>query len=57
MDYFEDEIVEQEVSDAIKLIEIINQLKIKIQELEIIIKEKNNNKIKDKFKEIYKFLE
>lgn len=57
MDYFEDEIIEEEISSTINFIELKQKLKAELKELSSAIDNKDKQKIKTIFDNIDKFLE
>ena len=57
MDYFEDEIIEEEISSTINFIELKQKLKAELKELHSAIEKKNEQKIKTIFNNIDEFLE
>ena len=57
MDYFEDEIIEEEISSTINFIELKQKLKAELKELSSAIDNKDKQKIKTIFNNIDEFLE
>ena len=56
MDYFEDDIIEEQVSSSVNFIELKNDLKLLLYKLKVEIRYNNKKKINDICKDIDKLL-
>ena len=56
MDYFEDDIIEEEVSSSVNFIELKNDLKLLLDKLKIVVKDNDKKKINNVCKDIDKLL-
>lgn len=56
MDYFEDDIIEEQVSSSINFAELKNDLKLLLDKLKIVVKDNDKKKISNVCKDIDKLL-
>ena len=56
MDYFEDDLIEEEISSSVNFIELKNDLKLLLDKLKVEIRYNNKKKINDICKDIDKLL-
>lgn len=56
MDYFEDDIIEEEISSSVNFIELKNDLKLLLDKLKIVVKDNDKKKINNVCKDIDKLL-
>ena len=56
MDYFEDDIIEEQVSSSVNFIELKNDLKLLLDKLKIVVKDNDKKKISNVCKDIDKLL-
>ena len=56
MDYFEDDIIEEQVSLSVNFIELKNDLKLLLDKLKIVVKDNDKKKISNVCKDIDKLL-
>lgn len=56
MDYFEDDIIEEEISSSVNFIELKNDLKLLLDKLKIVVKDNDKKKISNVCKDIDKLL-
>ena len=56
MDYFEDDIIEEEISSSVNFIELKNDLKLLLDKLKIVVKYNDKKKINNVCKDIDKLL-
>lgn len=56
MDYFEDDIIEEQVSSSVNFIELKSDLKLLLDKLKIVVKDNDKKKISNVCKDIDKLL-
>lgn len=56
MDYFEDDIIEEQVSSSVNFVELKNDLKLLLDKLKIVVKDNDKKKISNVCKDIDKLL-
>lgn len=56
MDYFEDDIIEEQVSSSVNFAELKNDLKLLLDKLKIVVKDNDKKKISNVCKDIDKLL-
>ena len=56
MSYFEDDIIEEEISSSVNFIELKNDLKLLLDKLKIVVKDNDKKKINNVCKDIDKLL-
>ena len=56
MDYFEDDLIEEEISSSVNFIELKNDLKLLLDKLKIVVKDNDKKKISNVCKDIDKLL-
>ena len=56
MDYFEDDIIEEEISSSVNFVELKNDLKLLLDKLKIVVKDNDKKKINNVCKDIDKLL-
>lgn len=56
MDYFEDDIIEEQVSSSVNFVELKNDLKLLLDKLKIVVKDNDKKKINNVCKDIDKLL-
>lgn len=56
MDYFEDDIIEEQVSSSVNFAELKNDLKLLLDKLKIVVKDNDKKKINNVCKDIDKLL-
>ena len=56
MDYFEDDIIEEQVSSSVNFVELKNDLKLLLNKLKIVVKDNDKKKISNVCKDIDKLL-
>ena len=56
MDYFEDDIIEEEISSSVNFVELKNDLKLLLDKLKIVVKDNDKKKISNVCKDIDKLL-
>ena len=56
MDYFEDDIIEEQVSSSVNFVELKNDLKLLLDKLKIVVKDNDKKKISNVCKDIDKHL-
>ena len=56
MDYFEDDVIEEQVSSSVNFIELKNDLKLLLDKLKIVVKDNDKKKISNVCKDIDKLL-
>ena len=52
MDYFEDDLIEEEISSSVNFIELKNDLKLLLDKLKIVVKDNDKKKISNVCKDI-----